>query len=368
MKHKDLILLESPIPMACIDAKMHFINANNKFVKILNLESATQIHGKAFSCYFESLEILSLVERFIKSEQITTEYHQTILVDRKIKLYKFNLKKMYVPEIVIAIYAEDHTMLLEITQELEALKAASISASRMAILGEMAAGIAHEINNPLVIIAGLSDQILRATITPGESTQEEIIRKLGKIKTTTMRIGKIVKGLKSYARDGSGDPFQSNLVKDLINDSLALCTDQLRTHEINLIVEDIDPNIELDCRGSQISQVILNLIGNAKDAIKDHTDEKWIRIGAKDVGDAIEFHLVDSGKGIAPEIREKILQPFFTTKAVGEGTGLGLTIIQNIIVSHHGKLSIDPNSINTTFIFSIPKGLSNHFPTSVKVD
>ena len=365
MKDERTLMIESPAPLACLDAKMNFISANNKFVDELNLLPSSLLIGKPFSQYFDSLEVLINVERYIKSDQLEMNYIQKVLVERKLKSYKFYLKKLFTPNLIIAIYAEDQTELFEKIQELDALKATTVNSSRMAILGEMAAGIAHEINNPLVIIAGLTDQVLRATNNPGEIPIEEVVKKLHKIKTTSNRIGKIVKGLKSYSRDGSSDPFEANIVKELINDSLTLCTDQLRSHEIQLIVDDIDPAIKLDCRGSEISQVILNLISNSKDAIKNEPTEKWIRIGAREIGSHIEFYLSDSGKGIKPEIREKILQPFFTTKAVGEGTGLGLAITKKIIDSHFGNLSLDSKSKNTTFVFSIPKGLSNHLAVAM---
>jgi C4-dicarboxylate-specific signal transduction histidine kinase len=184
---------------------------------------------------------------------------------------------------VIAIYAEDQTALKECTEILETLKTSTIRSSRMAIMGEMASGIAHEINNPLSIIDGLTEYLVRSLETDSIA-KIDMLPKLNRIKQTTERICKIVKGLKSQARDGAQDPFQSNLVSDLVNDSLALCVDTLKSHEINLIVDEIDPYIELECRGTQISQVILNLISNAKDAIKDQQEKRWIKVGAKEVG------------------------------------------------------------------------------------
>jgi C4-dicarboxylate-specific signal transduction histidine kinase len=364
MVKKDMLLLEAPLPVACIDSKMNFLNANKKFINILNLGSEEKIKGKPFSDFFESIDVLSLVERFIASKHIDLEYVQNILVDRKVHTYNFILKKIMCPDLVIAIYADDQTVYNEKKQELDALKNAMIATSRMAIIGEMAAGIAHEINNPLTVIGGLTDQITRS-LHEIPLPEIEISQKLLKIKQTTDRMHKIVKGLKAHARNGGADPFETNFVKDIINDSLALCLDTLKSYEINLIMEDIDPAIELDCRGTQISQVLINLISNSKDAIKNQNSDRWIKISAKDVGNFVEFTLTDSGRGILPEVREKMLQPFFTTKGVGEGTGLGLSITKNIIDSHCGVLQIAENTPNTTFIFSIPKGLATNSPAEV---
>jgi C4-dicarboxylate-specific signal transduction histidine kinase len=364
MENIDEILFDAPTPIAWLDMKMNFINANKKFLELLNLKPATKLKGKTFADYFLDFEILSQMDRFIKSEDSKLELQQNILIDRKILHYNFIVKKIFTPTMVIAIYAEDKTALVESTQQLENLQASTISSSRMAVLGEMASGIAHEINNPLSVIAGLTDHLIR-TLEIDSIPKIEMAPKLFKIKQTTERICKIVKGLKSQARDGSLDPFQSNTVRDLVNDSLALCVDTLKFHEINLIIEDIDPAIELECRGTQISQVILNLVSNAKDAIKDQNAKRWIKVGARDIGNFIEFSLTDSGSGISPDIRQKILQPFFTTKPVGEGTGLGLSITKNIIDSHSGILQIAEDAANTTFIFSIPKRLSTLLPIEV---
>lgn len=358
------ILLDAPTPIAWIDSKMNFIGANNMFIQILNLQSAKSIKGKPFSDFFESMEKLSLVERFIKFDEECFCYDQNILVGRKIHNYKITLKKFYTPNLIVAMYAEDQTILNEKQQELDVLKSSSIAAARMAIIGEMTSGIAHEINNPLTVISGLADQIIRNTpVNVLES--HKLDTKIIKIKQMAERVHKIVKGLKTQARDGEADPFESNVVRDLINDSIALCNDNLKSLDINLICDDIDPEILLDCRGTQISQVILNLISNARDAVKHQSKGRWIKVSAKDTGNFIEFTLTDSGKGIPSEIREKILQPFFTTKAVGEGTGLGLSITKNIIESHCGIFHIAENTQNTTFVFSIPKGLSTQMPTEV---
>lgn len=364
MINVEQILLDAPTPIAWIDSKMKFINANKAFLQTLNLKTERDLKGKDFSVYFESMEILSLVERFIKFDDESIEYDQKIVVGRKIRNFKITLKKIYTPSLLIALYADDQSSLIEKQQEIDALKASTISSSRMAILGEMTSGLAHEINNPLTVINGLVDQLIRALPEDARQPKGEN-SKIIKIKQMTDRVQKIVKGIKSHARDGGDDPFHSNLVKDLVSDSLELCADNLKTHEIKLIIDDIDPNITLDCRGTQISQVLLNLISNAKDAIKNQEADRWIKVSARDTGGFIEFALTDSGKGISPEIREKILQPFFTTKAVGEGTGLGLSITKNIIESHSGIFQIAEDTQNTTFIFSIPKGLSVNVPTEV---
>jgi signal transduction histidine kinase len=111
---------------------------------------------------------------------------------------------------------------------------------------------------------------------------------------------------------------------------------------------------DLDCREVQLSQVILNLLNNAFDAISE-LPNKWVHLESRMNEGIIEIRVIDSGSGIPEELREKILQPFFTTKEVGQGTGLGLSISKGIIESHGGTLSIDIKSQNTCFVIQIPQ-------------
>jgi len=113
------------------------------------------------------------------------------------------------------------------------------------------------------------------------------------------------------------------------------------------------PDIEIECRSVEISQVFLNLINNAADAIRD-LDQKWIAVEATVKNNMLEIRLTDSGKGIEPEIAVKMMQPFFTTKPVDQGTGLGLSISSGIIEEHRGRLWLDDEASNTSFVFQVP--------------
>lgn len=109
----------------------------------------------------------------------------------------------------------------------------------------------------------------------------------------------------------------------------------------------------LNCRGVQISQVLLNLLNNAFDAI-ELLPEKWIKLDAMKMEDTIVIHVTDSGHGIPEEEREKIFQPFYTTKPIGKGTGLGLSLSRKIVQDHKGTLTLDTNSAHTRFVIKIP--------------
>src|SRR5262249_54178985 len=133
-----------------------------------------------------------------------------------------------------------------------------------------------------------------------------------------------------------------------------LCSERLRRNSIQLKIQHGSPNLKIECRSTEISQVLLNLLNNALDAVQP-LDQKWISIDVADAGNDVEIAVTDSGPGIPAHLRDKIAQPFFTTKEIGKGTGLGLSISRGIAEAHHGGLFLDPVCANTRFIVCLPK-------------
>jgi len=227
-----------------------------------------------------------------------------------------------------------------------------LQASKMSSLGEMSSGIAHEINNPLAIILGKSFQLKK--VLAGMNVESEMVDKLiNDIDRTVDRISKIVKGLRNFSRDGVRDPFEYRTIRSLVEDTLSFCGSRFMNHGIQVELELKNGDSTIQCRPTQISQVLLNLLNNAYDAIED-SSEKWVKIESHDMNGGVEISITDSGSGIPKNIQNKIMQPFFTTKEVGKGTGLGLSISHGIIRSHHGNFSIDPNCPNTRFVLQLP--------------
>jgi PAS domain S-box-containing protein len=228
------------------------------------------------------------------------------------------------------------------------------AASRLTALGEMSGGIAHEINNPLAIIHARAGQI-RDLVSDGGQVDLAFIGTLAeKIENTTMRISKIIKGLKTFARDGESDPFETVELKTLIHETLELCMERFKHHSVNLDVRLPTNPMRVECRSTQIMQVLLNLLNNAHDAV-ERASEKKIVLEVRDLGNEVDFIVSDTGSGVPAELREKIMQPFFTTKEVGRGTGLGLSISKGIIENHQGTLWLDTSAKITTFRLRIPK-------------
>lgn len=261
--------------------------------------------------------------------------------------YDENRQPLYIEGFIL-----DITDRKEYEAQLETTKAKSIASAKLASLGEMAGGVAHEINNPLAIISMNAAQLNELLDDP-EVTKEELKMFVEKIQKTTTRIDRIVKGLKSFARGGELDPFISTSVKSIVENTLELCSEKLKKHSVELRLKNI-VDVSIECRESQIGQVLLNLISNGVDAI-DKLSDKWIEIELKDLDGYVVVDVTDSGHGIPEEVAEKIMQPFFTTKDVGKGTGLGLSISKGIIESHKGRFRLDRKSPNTKFSILLPK-------------
>ncbi len=235
-----------------------------------------------------------------------------------------------------------------------------IAAAKMATLGEMAGGIAHEINNPLSVIQGYLARIRRGIEWPDarERTEESI----AEINATLMRITRIVNGLRAFARDSTADPFEPVKIQRVMADTLALSAERFRSRGIALAVEPVDPALELECRPSQISQVLINLLNNAFDAVQEGRarGSKRVSLATRDRGDTVELVVEDDGPGIPTDVREKVLLPFFTTKPVGRGTGLGLSISKGIVESHTGTLEFWSEPGATRFVVTLPKTQEFH--------
>lgn len=230
-----------------------------------------------------------------------------------------------------------------------------VHSSKMASLGEMAGSIAHEINNPLAIIQGKVDQLrikLRKDVSLLSEGCVEFDRHLVKIEDTIGRIAAIIKGLRSFSRNADRDPFSETTLGQIVNDTLELCRERFRNHGVEIKVQ-VDSEVKFKCRPVQISQVLMNLLGNAHDAIEKLPD-KWIELTAFRLGDRIFINVMDSGRGIPEKVAGKMMTPFFSTKEVGKGTGLGLSISKGIIEDHHGQFRYDPSSPNTKFIIELP--------------
>lgn len=226
-----------------------------------------------------------------------------------------------------------------------------IQSSKMASLGEMASGIAHEINNPLTIIYSKANRLKRQ-VENDSIDKAKFVQEIGKIEETVRRIAKIIRGLRAFSRNSEQDPMSPTKISTILEDTLELCQERFKEHNIDLKVS-FPIDIEIECRPAQISQVLMNLLSNAHDAVQN-LEKKWVRMEASVIDSHIQITVIDSGLGIPESVVDRMMQPFFTTKEVGRGTGLGLSISKGISEEHQGTLKYDETAANTTFILNLP--------------
>lgn len=220
---------------------------------------------------------------------------------------------------------------------------------KMKSLGEMAAGMAHEINNPLMVILGLTYKLNHYV------DSKDMKPTIERIEATVNRIANIVQALRNFSRNASQDMMEFVSVKKIVDSTIILCRERFINTGIG-IEQDIDHDLRLFCRPTEISQVLFNLMTNSYDAVlANGPEQKWIKITAKKYHDQfIEICVIDSNEGIEPGFVDRLMEPFFTTKEVGEGKGLGLSIANGIIQSHQGTLKYLPDEKNTTFQILLP--------------
>jgi PAS domain S-box-containing protein len=360
------VLDNSPSVIYAKDPQGKYILVNSRYGKIFGL-TRDQIIGKTDQQLFSNE-----VAAFLRADDIKMlEGGEDLLHEETVQhsdgLHTFISAKFPLRDAQDRIYAvcgisTDITARVEAEKMLEFERARGLFNAKLASLGEMAGSIAHEINTPLATLKTLSSQLAVSILEP--EIDRELVKEMSHIiEKTTDRIAIIVKNLRSFSRDGSSDQMTEVSVSKMLSDTLSFCKGKLIENSIQLSVSAVPPNLAFLGREVEISQVIVNLLNNAYDAVKN-CENKEVAIEVADVGLNLEITVSDTGHGVPDSIKDKIFQPFHTTKDVGQGTGLGLSISRRIIESHRGTLKLDSSNNLTRFTISIPKKTATEKKTS----
>lgn len=213
----------------------------------------------------------------------------------------------------------------------------SINTAKMAAIGELAGGMAHEINNPIAVISGKAYIMKRLLNRGAEIDKAQILEALETIQNHAERITRVISILRKISVDTDFEDFGDTHLQTFLLDTLLLTESKIHEKGIQLTVE-IPADFSIEVRSAQLSHAILNILNNAIDAT-ENLPRPWIKVSAfKSADDTVTFRIQDSGRGVSEDILGKIMQPFFTTKEVGKGAGLGLTFAQSVAKNHHGFL------------------------------
>ena len=229
--------------------------------------------------------------------------------------------------------------------------------SKLASIGQLAAGIGHEINNPLAIIKGYVDK----NVNMDRGLPQDVKDEFGKIQVSVKRIVKIVSGLRTFARASSKNKVELFNGKKALQNMENMLSEIYENNGVRLLMDMSNISDDYAIKGDQgkFEQVLLNLLSNAKDATEGQK-ERIIAVKGTLKGGEIVIEVEDNGSGIPLELREKIFDPFYTSKEVGKGTGIGLSIVNQFVYNDfNGTIDVSSvEGVGTKFVISFPAILS----------
>lgn len=349
---------EAPIGMALFDEEFRFVQVNRALTQMLGAAS-------------ESLEGHSCADVIQEDEAAGQQLLAQRLLARDIQGYKLQRRyrdlgrgERFSDVTVTRIEAEDgHVLGLEMIEDVtESRKAREQTrvheaelahATRLAMLGEMAAGIAHEVNQPLAAIVNYANGSTRR-LNSGDSKDLRIIGEaLSRIANEAMRASEIVRRLKTLARKEAAQRERLGL-DELARRTLRLMETEAREKQVTLLLdlaEEIPP-VMID--PIQIEQILLNLVRNACDAMQEQEEDRRVTLRTFREGDeTVAISVSDTGPGLSGPLLTRVFDAFFTTKRTG--LGMGLSISRSIAEAHHGRLRAEPHLPHgTTFTLTLP--------------
>ncbi len=342
-----------PNPLFVLDAETFEILDCNSSVETVYGYPANEIVNKNFLMFFNADERDDYASLLRKSKIINQAKHlakggQELFVNIRISPSEHLDRKS------LLVTTSDITQRLEIEQQL-------IQSSKMATLGEMATGVAHELNQPLSVINSASDFFIRK-VNKDEGIEGQTLLKLStKIASNVERATKIINHLREFGRK-SDLSLEKVRINEVLQRTCEVLSQQLKVRGIEVmweLQEDI-PMIMAD--PLRLEQVFINLLLNARDAIEEKLelsgDEPYggeIKLKTSCHGDEVTVEICDNGPGIPESIKNKIFEPFFTSKEVGKGTGLGLSISYGIIKECGGRIqAVSRKNVGTCFVITLP--------------
>lgn len=245
--------------------------------------------------------------------------------------------------------------LTETTKRLTEARTQLVQSEKLASVGRLAAGMAHEIGNPISAMLGMEELLLAGDVPEGE--RDEFVARL---KKETERINRVLRDLLDFARperspESDAEPPEAP-ADECVADVVALLKPQKEFRDVTIEV-DVAPKLRARIPRGRLTQVLLNLALNAGDAMDDRKGTRLV-IRARTKDDRITFEIEDDGPGVPESLRDRIFEPFVTTKDVGEGTGLGLAVCRGIVEGAGGTIALRPLERGACFVVDLPRASS----------
>ena len=280
----------------------------------------------------------------VLARSFTTLQNTLKIRNKKLKEYTENLE----------IIVQERTNKLEKTlhESQESLER-SIQSAKLATLGEVASGLSHELNSPIMVLKGTAHQIEKG-ITHQNLTLERLNHLIQRLQGTTKKMTDSVNSLRIFSRNPIHDLYSETNLYRIMQSALTICREKFRFHQIEIrFNEDQFKTINLQCKETQITHAILNLLNNSFDSIINRPI-KWIEVSAKVENNQLHLTVTDSGSPITDDIAEKMFTPYFTTRYGQNRAGLGLCITQKIIQDHFGKIQFTKKQQINHFEITLP--------------
>ncbi|MDZ4082787.1 MAG: ATP-binding protein [Bdellovibrionales bacterium] len=235
----------------------------------------------------------------------------------------------------------------EFRKEVVSLTEKMAAASQLLFLGKMAGGIAHEVNNPLAIINGTVERIKRDS----DPTDLKLSEGITKIQAMVKRISKVTQGLLYFSKDSGGETFDVIDIRGVVQELYSLTGERLKNSKVEFRIVVPEEPCQLNVQVDQVRLALIEILDNAIDAVRN-VDQPRIELAVSTKEGRVSVSVTDNGPGIPPKIINQIMHPFFTTKEVNQGMGLGLSVAQGIVKRNKGEIQIHSVPSLTTVVIS----------------
>lgn len=340
--------------VSIFDENLQYYDCNEQLLELLNM-SKEDLIGKPLGFIYHNSQFAEKIETFYNSqhkiENFQLEELNEATQEKKHYFGVLTKNQLVNGATQISALSIDISDLKKKERELEIKKIELIESEKLVTLGELASGLSHEVNNPMAIISGRVQVLLRK-IAMNEYEPENFKIGLNKILETTIRVKRIVHSLKIISKENVGLNIAEYTTQDILDPLMALYGHRLFFSGVELIIDNQFQSTIVKCSLAELSQVVLHLLKNAVDALKDNT-EKWLRIELHKENNKLQIWFIDSGNGIPLAIQKKMFEPFFTTKSNNNGTGVGLASARDMMRKQGGDLFYNNTLSNTCFVIEL---------------